>query len=304
MKQFADLHIHTNLSDGSDSVGEVLTRAYDNNVTFLSVTDHNTLEAYCEDLWKAADRLGLRVIPGVELDVIHKGKQYHLLAYGIDTHKDELVDVCRRNSCVQEEYNLSLLRHMEKDGLGVSEKEYHGYKIPQGRGGWKLLNYLLDTGMTGSLLEGTKYYKQYGFNSNTIDFISMEDAVRVVKEASGIPILAHPAEQIPYHAYGVNHNEFWSTLDDILKTGIEGIECIHPLHGFGLQEELLSLCHERDLFISGGTDYHGNFFNKQKQTIGGQLIASHIVEKLVRPVATERSGEKTKQTRPDIRQTI
>ena len=282
MRQFADLHIHTSHSDGSDSVGEVLELARENHVDFISITDHNTLAAYEEGLWEQAARLGVRVVPGVELDTIYKGKQYHLLGYGIDTHNEALLSICARNARVQEEYNLSLLRCMERDGLGAVETDYHTYTIPKGRGGWKLLNYLLDRGITGTLLEGTKYYKQYGFDSNRIGFVDLAEAVRVVKEASGVPVLAHPGEQIPYDTYGANQDDFWSRLAQVLETGVEGVECIHPLHGFGLQRELIALCRTRGLFVSGGTDYHGNFFNKQKQTIGGQLVGLETVEELIR----------------------
>ncbi len=285
MKRYADLHIHTNMSDGSDSVGEVLARAGGNGVSFLSITDHNTVSAYSEEAFRKADRMGVKLIPGVELDVIHEKKQYHLLAYGVDLQNSGLREVCAYNAGVQEEYNLSLLRRMEKDGVGVSEEEYHKYKMPLDRGGWKLLNYLLDTGVTGSLLEGVKFYGQYGFDSNQIAFVSLEEAVRVVKEASGIPVLAHPAEQIAYNQYDRRHDDFWSALDALLQAGVEGIECIHPLHGFGLQKELIALCHEKDLFISGGTDYHGQFFSKQKQTIGGQMVDADLVGRLLDLIA-------------------
>lgn len=289
MKQFADLHIHTNLSDGSDSVSEVLRLAQDNNVSFISVTDHNSLAAY-ETLWDEAGQPGLNIITGVELDVIYVGKQYHLLAYGVDTQNTQLLHVCAHNTQVQEENNLALLRCIEKDEPGVSESDYRKYEIPQGRGGWKLLNYLLDTGVTSTLLEGTKYYKQYDFDSKRIEFVSLEEALQVVKGASGISVLAHPGEQIPYEAYGASQDTFWSSLDDVLQTGIEGIECIHPLHGFGLQRELISLCQARGLFITGGTDYHGSFFSKQKQTIGGQLIAADVVKRLIQAKKENKAG--------------
>lgn len=281
MKQYADLHVHTNLSDGSDSVHEILHLASSNTVSILSLTDHNTLDAYSEEMFNEADTLGIQVIPGVELDVIHKDKQFHLLAYGIDIQNARLREACTYNTAVQEAYNLALLRHMEKDGMAVSEEAYHNYTIPLGRGGWKLLNYLLDTGITRSLLEGTQYYKQYGFDSNTIQFISLNEALSIVKEASGISVLAHPGEQILYDPYAVQNDAFWLTLEDVMTSGIEGIECIHPLHGFDLQKKLIALCSTKNFFISGGTDYHGNFFNKQKQTVGGQLIATDIVKKLV-----------------------
>ena len=281
MKTFTDLHVHTHKSDGSDSIEEVLTLARDNNVSVLSITDHNTLKAYTQETFEEAKRLEIKLVPGVELDVIYKNRQYHLLAYGIDVQNEKLQEVCAYNSKVQEAYNLSLMQCMERDGMGISKEEYLNYEIPRSRGGWKLLNYLLDKGITESLLEGTKFYKQYGFNSNDIKFIGLEEAVQVVKKSSGIPILAHPAEQIPYNQYDTCHEKFWSQIEQLLKTGIEGVECIHPLHGFGLQKDLIAMCKMKGLYVSGGTDYHGHFFNKQKQTIGGQLINTEIVSQLL-----------------------
>ena len=281
MKQYADLHVHTNLSDGSDTVAEVLALAQRNNVSVLSITDHNTVDAYSGGAREAAARAGLRLIPGVELDTIYQGRQYHMLAFGADVQNPRLRQACAHNAGAQEAYNLSLLRHMEADGLGVSEADYHQYAIPLGRGGWKLLNYLLDIGMTKSLLEGTKFYGQYGFHANTIDFLSLEEAVGVAKEAGGIPILAHPAEQIRYDPYAAQNDAFWSALDEVLQSGVEGVECIHPLHEFDLQRDLIALCQARGLFISGGTDYHGHFFNKQKQTVGGQFVAVDLVQRLI-----------------------
>lgn len=284
MREFADLHVHTCLSDGSDTVREVLALASENNVSCISITDHNTVAAYTEAAFNDADRLGVKLIPGVELDVIHEGKQYHMLGLGIDYRNERLLEACAHNAAVQEDYNLSLLRLMERDGLEVRESDYHKYEIPAGRGGWKLLNYLLDIGNTKSLLEGLKYYGQYGFKTSTIKFISLTEAVGIVKGASGVPILAHPAEQIPYDQYSPDNSSFWSELERLLAAGLEGIECIHPLHGFGLQRELIALCRERGLCVSGGTDYHGSFFSKQKQTIGGQFVSFDVSEKLLNKI--------------------
>lgn len=189
MREYADLHVHTCLSDGSDTVREVLALASENNVSCISITDHNTVAAYTEAAFNEADRLGVKLIPGVELDVIHEGKQYHMLGLGIDYRNERLLEAC-----------------------------------------------------------------------------------------------AHPAEQIPYDQYSPDNSAFWGGLERLLAAGLEGIECIHPLHGFGLQRELIALCRERGLCVSGGTDYHGQFFSKQKQTIGGQFVSFDVSEKLLNKI--------------------
>lgn len=84
MKQYADLHVHTSFSDGSDSVSQALALAARNNVSLISITDHNTLAAYTEEAFQEGERLGVKLLPGVELDVIHEGKQHHMLGLGVD----------------------------------------------------------------------------------------------------------------------------------------------------------------------------------------------------------------------------
>lgn len=278
---FVDLHIHTSASDGSDTVQEVVRHAVENNVSVISVTDHNTIQAYRENVVLEAKRMGIKVIPGVELDTIYKGCQYHLLGYGIDTENRGLLEICRYNTSVQEESNLALLRKITEELPGLSEGAYKKYSIPKGRGGWKLLNYLLDMGITASLHEGLKFYGKYHVDSSKILFVPMAEAVKAIKEAGGIPVLAHPGENIPYCHYDSSHDDFYRILEEILLAGMEGIECIHPLHDFYLEQDLISLCSSRGLFITGGSDYHGRFFSRQKEKLGGQFVAGDMVREIL-----------------------
>lgn len=288
---FVDLHIHTSFSDGSDTVEEVIRHASENNVSVLSITDHNTVEAYRENTVSEAERTGIKIIPGVELDVIHKGRQYHLLGYGFDIESRELLEMCEHNAAAQEESNLALLRKIVEDFPEVSEVDYEEYVTAKGRGGWKLLNYLLDSGVTCSLREGLKFYGQYQVDSSKIPFVSMAEAVKVIKKAGGIPVLAHPGENIPYNHYDGVHDDFYRVLEDILLAGVEGIECIHPLHDFVLEKDLISLCEFKGLFITGGSDYHGRFFSKGKQKVGGQFVKYETVEVFMKKLASQKKGK-------------
>lgn len=105
MKTFTDLHVHTHKSDGSDSIEEVLTLARDNNVSVLSITDHNTLKAYTQETFEEAKRLEIELVPGVELDVIYKNRQYHLLTYGIDVHNEN----CRKSVLIIQRYRKHII---------------------------------------------------------------------------------------------------------------------------------------------------------------------------------------------------
>ena len=284
---FVDLHIHTSASDGSDTVQEVLQRALENNVSVVSITDHNTIQAHRENAVSEAERMGIKIIPGVELDVIYKNRQYHLLGYGVDLENRKLIEICGYNAAVQERSNLMLLRKIANEIPEISEAAYEEYNIPKGRGGWKLLNYLLDLGVTSSLHEGLKFYGQHHVDSSKLPFVSMAEAVKVIKEAGGIPVLAHPGENIPYYHYERVHDDFYQTLEDILLSGIEGIECIHPLHDFYLEQDLISLCKARGLFITGGSDYHGRFVSRQKEKLGGQFVTGNTVKEFLSKIGIE-----------------
>lgn len=278
---FVDLHVHTCLSDGSDTVAQVSQQAKENGLTAISITDHNTVAAYQGEELKAAEALGLTVIPGVEIDVIHNGRSHHMLGLGVDVTDRALLDLCADSAEKQERYNLDLLALLERDVPGVSKEAYDRYEIPAGRGGWKLLNYLLDMGVTRELREGLRFYMQYGFNVNTIPFVSLQKAAQVVKSAGGIPIIAHPGEDIPYSPYEADHSAFWAALESVLEAGVQGVECIHPVHDFELEQELLAFCEKRGLLISGGSDYHGQFFSRAKAKVGGQFVRSETAAGLL-----------------------
>lgn len=278
---FVDLHVHTCHSDGSDTVEQVIRHARRNRGDVIAITDHNTLAAYQDAKISEVCSAGLTVIPGVEIDVNHNGRSHHLLGLGIDLENTELAAFCAYSAQKQEEYNVALLKLLERDIPGVSQKGYDRYEIPAGRGGWKLLNYLLDIGVTHSLREGLRFYGQYQFNVNDIPFPTLAEAVQAVKKASGVPIIAHPAYDIPYNPYEADHSLFWSALESVVETGIEGVECIHPVHGFALEQELIDFCKERNLLISGGSDYHGQFYSGGKTKLGGQFVDAKTVDKLL-----------------------
>lgn len=274
---FVDLHIHSNFSDGSDTCQQILNKSSENAVSLISITDHNTLCSIQSIKQLSNEYPDIKVISGVELDAKFKNKGYHILGYGI-SDSSRLRDLCEYNRKVQEDFNSRLMELICKEEKRVSMEEYERYEQPGNRGGWKLLNYLFDKKITEALLEGTKYYGIYGFDTNTIEFVSVKEACKAIRDSGGVPILAHPIENIPY--VGVERN-FFNQITLLLKEGVEGVECIYPLHSELLERELVQFCLDNNLYISGGTDYHGSFFNRQKQKIGGQFVREEMVSKLL-----------------------
>lgn len=278
---FADLHIHTRSSDGSASCQEILEQAVRHRVDVIAVTDHNTTAAYPTLRRLLPSYPTVSVIPGVELDAKLEGRRYHILGLGIDESAAAVQEVCTHNAEIQEQYNQALLSALCRDYPALSLTEYLDFVPRTDAGGWKLLHYLLEKGVTRRLREGIGFAGDYGFDYDAAAFPSVSAISSAILAGGGIPVLAHPID-IPFPPLSQPFRELLSLHR---KSGVKGIECIHPQHSSAMEKALLEFCAEHGLYASGGTDFHGEFFGGQKQKIGGQFVREEQVANLLRDTA-------------------
>lgn len=278
---FVDLHIHTEYSDGSYTCRQVLEKAANHGVDVIAVTDHNTVAEYQELQGIAAEFETVKIIPGVEFDAILNGRNHHILGLGVDIHSSQLLEACAFCAEAQEAFNQKLLKALCEDYPALDFQEYLQYTRPSGCGGWKLLSYLKEKGVTRALDEGVGFYGKYGFSSNDIPFLSDKEVCTAIVSSGGIPILAHPVVDIPSEPLS---QEFFATIQQHLENGLLGVECIYPHHSAAVENGLLDFCNANGLYISGGTDCHGEFFGGGKQEIGGQFVEAQAVERLLKDV--------------------
>ena len=254
----ADLHIHTHLSDGAQTPEEVAAEASKKGLHVISVCDHNTIKAY-KRLRPACEKAGLRLVQGVELDVAWRERTLHLLGYNFDPENasiHELMDKTRRELF---QVSVEMVRKMLPDYPELSMEDYEAFTFPPGEGGWKGLHYLRARGLTRELMEGLAFHQKYGgFHP---DYYPMEEACRIIREAGGVPVLAHPGcwwPQIP--------EDFKEILDDLRTRGVGGIECYYPEHSEEMTEFCVAYCQAHDLRITCGGDGHGGFNNAPGDT--------------------------------------
>ncbi len=276
---FVDFHIHTEYSDGSYTCRQVLEKAASHKVHMIAVTDHNTTAEYPELRAIAPSFETVKIVPGVEFDALLNGRNHHILGLGVDVENPRLVEACAYCAEAQEASNQKLLKMLCEDYPMLDFQEYLDYTRPSGCGGWKLLSYLKEKGAAQTLRDAIMFYREYGVSSNNIPFLSDKEICDVIYESGGIPILAHPVVDIRKEPLS---QEFFDTIREHLKNGIAEVECFYPRHSAAVEEGLVQFCKEHDLYISGGTDCHGEFFGDGKQEIGGQFVEEKSVEKLVR----------------------
>jgi predicted metal-dependent phosphoesterase TrpH len=246
-----DLHIHTSASDGTWSPEALIQNVIDAGIKIFSVTDHETVEniAAVSDLTIDTN---LTFIRGVEINAYSEGQTFHILGYNIDTEDEGLNHVLLKNRAFFERQNKKSIAMLMEMGHPVSPHEYDQYQNNPDRGGWKALNYTIDQGLCQTYKEFFNLFdgKKDFFKMN-VD-IKPEAAISCIRQAGGIPVLAHPGS-------GLYGNDFKKTVSSVLEIGIEGLECYHPENSTEVTEYCLEICKKHNLYITGGSDCHGEF---------------------------------------------
>ena len=255
MLPYVDLHVHSQHSDGTMTVCELLDQAVENEVGLLAVADHNVLTGSRELLALAPER-GVRVLPAVELDTYcPENGHLHVLAYGINPDDQAFDDFVRRARKALDFMSDVLIAAMVNDGRPVSLDAYTSFEHQPAQGGWKALQYFLSIGLTQSLKEGVGLYNEYSVDYEEAGFATLKDTCDAIHAAGGYAVLAHPGEMLDTS----DPKTFRHTLCRIVHNGLDGIECYYPSHTPEVTEQCLAVCGGLWLMITSGSDCHGSF---------------------------------------------
>ncbi|KAB3525593.1 PHP domain-containing protein [Alkaliphilus serpentinus] len=281
-----DLHIHTTSSDGSDEPINILMKAQQLGLKYISITDHDSIGAYrkLRDT-KIKSYFEGMVIPGCEFSVAHNGKPIEILGYGIDldtveasgivseerfydrenSYLNKLKEVCRnlniqysKDLTVKSKYFATQLLHADIRRYPENEKHFS-------KEVWESLNAFYRTCVND---EESPFYLNQLKNYPTV-----EEATSLIKKAGGKAFLAHL-----YVYFADDYDEFLNSI--ISLQTLDGLECFHSLHSMDRTNYLLDYCRENNLYASGGSDYHGDLKPKVKlgEISDGEKIPYVILE--------------------------
>ncbi|MBN2202480.1 PHP domain-containing protein [bacterium] len=250
-----DYHIHTSASDGTWDSAVLLEKIREAGIQVFAVTDHDTVEQVPVMGRLAAGFPDLTFIPAVEISTNRRGREYHITVYHIDPADAGLETILRKNRAIKIEYAGRVIESLAALGKDVSTDEYRDYKADPGRGAWKLYNYLVDRGLVAEFEDYRRLQAESGI---TLVFPDPEEVLATLKRVDGITVLAHPA------VYAGNGYLPVSGLDEWRRMGIRGIECYsHYNASAGQVEYYADYCRRHDLYISGGSDCHGEFAGRK-----------------------------------------
>ena len=264
-----DLHIHTNYSDGTESVIEVLKKAEKQKLSHISITDHESVNGHYElREINIKDYYSGKIIPGVELKNYYKDRVIDILAYNIDIDKfNEYLDnnYKEKTHRVLETKNLKHFYKQAKGyGLVLDPIETIDWNPDKDWGSVVFYNELKkhpenEAKVPKDLWECfSNFKKDYVYNRNNMFFLDKKDdypspaeTVKQIHQAGGIAFLAH------VHEYKWVNNKIEYIKQLVKDSNIDGIECYYSNFSDEQTKELLEYCKENNLYTSGGTDFHG-----------------------------------------------
>ena len=242
----ADLHTHSTVSDGSDTIGELVEKAKAKSLDAIAITEHDTLS----HLWRLPDDKNIQIIGGVEISAVYRktGARAHILGYHIV--KPEIVtaltrpvlEARNRNSEKQAEILIKMGYKIDMDRLPRADGKYL-YKQ-------HIMDWLTSTGQVSDFF-GEFYmstFKNGGVCCFDINYIDVFDAVKTIKEAGGLAVLAHPGQQRNF-----------AIIPELARGGLDGLELNHHTHDEKDREILKKYAAEHGLFLTGGSDAHGRY---------------------------------------------
>lgn len=260
-----DLHMHTKYSDGTDDIISILKKAEEKNLDYISITDHNTVDAYqaLENIDVSQYYSG-KIIVGVELNTKILGIPIEILGYHFDYKlMQERISAIYISSKKRNIIEFSrLVKKCREFGIEISNSDITNYDCSSFAS--KYIHQIITQNPTNmnfidkdSWDNSNVFYRKYMSNPNTPFYVEMDDIVPdfqtasdLIKECGGKIFLPHIFE------YKENSNKI---LDYILSNHtIDGIECYYTTFTQEQSDFLKNLCRKNNFLISGGSDYHGN----------------------------------------------
>lgn len=250
MDKLMDLHTHTIYSDGDLTPDELIDLASSKNIKIMSITDHDNVLAYQH----ITDKKGIKLIPGVELSAqVDKGRM-HILGYGIDTNNENLNKELSNLKESNIGYFLMIIDYLKKKGIVLADKDISLIINRIGDVGRPdIAKLLIDYGYAETVDDA---FDKYLIEANdklikNKKMLSQEECINLIKEANGVPILAHPI------SLKQEYIELKHTIEKLKSMGLMGIELYHSNYTDKDIEMFKKIINEYGLLYSGGSDYHG-----------------------------------------------
>lgn len=274
--KFADLHLHTNFSDGTYSPEELAANGKKHDLTAMALTDHDTVEG-CQRMQQACSGYGIEFIPGTELTAELSGIEVHLIGYFIDiTNPKLLLDIAEFQRVRQERIREMVAKI---NNLNIPLQVEAVFKIANCRspGRPHVGRALVQGGFCINMDEAfDRFLKKHRPAFVPKAKMSALQSIELIHQAGGLAVMAHPA---------LNQSD--EIIPKLVESGLDGIECFHTKHSPGDSRHYMKMAARYKLLVTGGSDCHG--MSKGRPLIGTVKLDYQYVEKMKSFLADRRS---------------
>jgi len=273
-----DLHIHTYFSDGVYSPEKVVDTAIDVGLKAIALTYHDNVMAYDiakEYLKKENKEDKLEIIQGVEINTLHKNMEVHILGYFMDTENSDFQELLKAQQNARMKQTKEIITLLaKKESIKIKFEDIKNQVAEGGSiGRPHIAKAITNAGGTNSVIEAYAKYIHDGSNVYVPrKTVSPFDAVEIIYDAGGIPVIAHP--------HDIDIAE--SLIKELMSYGLRGIEAYHRKHSPACVEYFSSIAEELGLIVTGGSDFHAPNPMNGQVVMGKNFIPEWVYDKLIK----------------------
>lgn len=264
----ADLHCHTVFSDGSCTPEEIIDLAIHTGLSALSITDHDTIDAYTRALPYAKQK-GLLLGTGVEFSCVYKQHNVHILGYDFLLQNEKLQQFCLVQREHRRERNHAILKKLERLCMPIAEEELLAMQNSHRTlGRPHIAELMVKKGYVKTFQEAFSYYIGDGkccYEQGKS--VSVEEGIAVIHEAKGKAFIAHP------HLFSDG-----TIVKQLLMLGFDGLECRYAKCSPEKERRWLKMAKEKNLLMSGGSDFHGEM--KPHIPLGCSWVTKEVFDQI------------------------
>ena len=270
-----DLHIHTIYSDGVFSPEKIVDTAINVGLEAIALTDHDNVLSYdvAKKYIEESDKK-IELIQGIEVNTLYKNNEVHILGYFMNVENNdfkEMLKMQQQARIKQTKEIISLLA--KKEGIKIKFEDIKKQVAEGGSiGRPHIAKAITSAGGTNNVMEA---YAKYINDESSVyvqrKTVSPQDAVEIIYDAGGIPVIAHP------HDLDIAE----SLIKELMQYGLRGIEAYHRKHSPACVEYFSSMAEELGLIVTGGSDFHcPNIMNGQI-VLGKNFVPEWVYDKLI-----------------------
>lgn len=267
--KYADLHIHSNYSDGKLTPEEIVNEARSLGVKSISITDHDSISSQYNVKKKYDD---INIISGIELSTEYDNLELHILGYFIDIKNEKLIHTVNKLNKSRIERVEEILSKLRKNNIYLTMDDLD-VNVNSTIGRSHVANAMVNKGYFDNYKEAFISFLIKGRPAYVKGCkLNYKESIKLINDAGGIAVLAHPGQM--YKGMIME-----SLIKDLKFYGLKGLEVYHPSHSREQINNFYNLSKKHKLFITGGSDYHGKGCHNEN-LIGSYGIDENLLSKL------------------------